>query len=190
MPVLVPDPIPPVLQELLEQRRRWGADRFDEVWEGVLHMNPAPGGPHEILLHQLIVLLGPIARPAGLLPLPGFNVGKESDYRTPDAGLLDPGQDLTAVYLPTAALAVEILSPSDKTWDKLPFYANRQVDELLIVDPQTHEVHWLALSNGGYKPTERSNLIGLGPEQLAAQIDWPPVASQRARPASVSPCRA
>jgi len=29
-------------EELLAERRRKGHDRFDEVWEGVLHMLPPP----------------------------------------------------------------------------------------------------------------------------------------------------
>ncbi|MGI9120683.1 MAG: hypothetical protein ACR2G7_11290 [Acidimicrobiales bacterium] len=33
-------------QSLLEERRRLGLDIFDEMWEGVLHMVPPPGGPH------------------------------------------------------------------------------------------------------------------------------------------------
>jgi hypothetical protein len=35
MRTLLPDPPPAELQPLLERRRRSGADRFDEVWEGV-----------------------------------------------------------------------------------------------------------------------------------------------------------
>src|SRR5689334_20859173 len=32
---------------LLEQRRRLGLDRFDEMWEGVLHMTPSPANEHQ-----------------------------------------------------------------------------------------------------------------------------------------------
>ena len=30
----------------MERRRRLGQDLFDEVWEGVVHMNPAPHSQH------------------------------------------------------------------------------------------------------------------------------------------------
>jgi hypothetical protein len=40
MPTLVKDPPPAEFEALLAGRRRLGQDRFDEVWEGVLHMNP------------------------------------------------------------------------------------------------------------------------------------------------------
>ena len=47
---------------MLERRRRLGQDLFDEVWEGVLHMNAAPSGRHGDLESQLHVLLAPLAR--------------------------------------------------------------------------------------------------------------------------------
>jgi len=31
---------------LIERRRKLGQDLFDEVWEGVLHINPVPSGRH------------------------------------------------------------------------------------------------------------------------------------------------
>jgi Uma2 family endonuclease len=44
-------------------------------------------------------------------------------------------------WLPTAALVVEIVSPEDETWEKLPFYAAHDVDEVQIVDPAERKVH-------------------------------------------------
>jgi Uma2 family endonuclease len=122
---------------------------------------------------QLAVILDEPAREAGLVPMISiFNLGGPEDYRVPDGGLFRPGPD--AVYVPTAALVVEIVSPDDKTWDKLSFYATHEVDELLIVDPQERRVHWLRLQAGGeYRPIERSTLVTLGPAELAERIDWP-----------------
>lgn len=68
---------------------------------------------------------------------------------------------------------VEIVSPKDKSWDKFDFYAAHDVDEVLIVDPREHVVHWFGLSGNEYRPIERSTLIDLGPSGLAEQIDWP-----------------
>jgi hypothetical protein len=39
---VVLDPPSAGLEELVERRRRSGLDRFDEVWQGVLHIVPAP----------------------------------------------------------------------------------------------------------------------------------------------------
>lgn len=164
---------PPELQALIERRRTAGVDRLDEVWKGVLHMTPAPSGPHADVAQQLAELLGPLARAAGLYPtMHEFNVGEsEHDFRVPDGGL---HRDRPAtLWHPTAALVVEIASPSDETWSKLPFYASHHVDELLIVDPAERTVQWLALQDGEYRPIDQSRLIEVGPRELARQIDWP-----------------
>jgi hypothetical protein len=42
MPTLVMDPAPAEIDALIERRRRLDLDHYDEVWEGVLHMNPPP----------------------------------------------------------------------------------------------------------------------------------------------------
>lgn len=173
VPTLVRDPPPAEFQALLERRRSLGQDLLDEVWEGVYHMNPAPHRRHARVAQQLAVLLDRPAREAGLVPMISiFNLGEPEDYRVPDGGLFRPGPD--GVYVPTAALVVEIVSPDDKTWEKLGFYAAHGVEELLIVDPQARRVQWLALQPGGeYQPIERSALIALGADELAASIDWP-----------------
>lgn len=173
MRTLLPDPPPAAVQVLLEHRKRLGQDRNDEVWEGVLHVVPAPSGEHADLTQQLAVLLDSPARSAGLFPAMGeFNLGEtEADYRVPDGGLHRSRP--RGIWFATAALVVEILSPGDETWEKLPFYAAHGVDEVLIVDPDTRRVHWLALADGAYAPTERSGLIDLGATELAGRIDWP-----------------
>ena len=172
MRTLLPDPPPAAFAELLERRSRAGADRHDEVWEGVLHMASEPTRAHLDIQQQLAELLGPLARAAGLVPgIGGFNLGVEEDYRVPDGGLFR--ERSTAVWNRTAALVLEILSPGDEAWEKLPFYAAHHVDEVLIVEPRERSVAWLALAEGEYCAVERSGLIHLGPAQLAERIDWP-----------------
>jgi hypothetical protein len=155
----------------MERRRRWGADRHDEVWAGVLHMNPGPHGRHAKVQQQVMALLDPLARAAGLTPLAASNLGDADDYRVPDGALQHHGPD--RLYYPTAALALEVVSVGDESWEKLPFYAAQHVDELLIVDPQERAVHWLALEAGEYRPVARSALVELGSDELAERIDWP-----------------
>jgi hypothetical protein len=57
MSTLVKDPAPPEFEALLERRRRLGQNRFDEVWDGVLHMIPAPSYEHQRLSQRLAVIL-------------------------------------------------------------------------------------------------------------------------------------
>jgi Uma2 family endonuclease len=174
MATFVRDPEPVELQQLRERRERLDLDHYDEVWEGVLHMNPPPTGEHQLILQQLAELFGPLARGAGLVPVVNeFGLGREGkdNYRVPDGGL-HRGVP-RGVYQPTAALVIEIVSPGDESWAKLPFYAVHDVDEVLIVDPQEHAIHWLGLDDGKYHPMQRSALIELGPGELAERIDWP-----------------
>lgn len=173
MPTLLLDPPPAALHALLERRRELGQDGKDEVWEGVLHVVPAPSHRHADLIQQLAVILDGPARAAGLQPtMAEFNLGhSEQDFRVPDGGFHRPSA--AEMWHPTAALVVEILSPGDESWEKLPFYAAHRVDETLIVDLQAHLIHWLALTGDVYSPIERSELIELGPVELAQLITWP-----------------
>jgi Uma2 family endonuclease len=170
MPTLVLDPQPVEIATLIERRRRLGQDMFDEMWDGVLHMNPAPAGRHGKIDHQLAVVLEPLAQRARLTATGPFNLGEEGDFRVPDRGLHRDWSD--RVWYPTAALVIEIVSPGDESYDKLPFYAARQVDEVAIVDPQERRVDWLGLTGARFEPVEQSGLIDLEPTELARRINW------------------
>lgn len=171
MRVLTVDPPPAELEAVLARRHEIGADTHDEIWDGVLHMAPAAHERHADVQAQLLEFLGPLARAAGLRPRGEFNLGEPGDFRVPDGGLRRP--EAQAVFLTTAALVFEVVSPGDETWAKVAFYAAHGVDELLIVDPETRRVDWLGLAGAQYAPVEQSSLIDLGPEQLSQLIDWP-----------------
>ena len=173
MPTLVLGTPPPELEALLERRRQAGVDRLDEVWQGVRHLVPGPSFEHARVTQQLAELLGPPARAAGLLAaMSEFNLGEsEHDFRVPDGGLHRPGA--SGVWLSTAAVVVEILSPDDESWQKLPFYAEHHVDEVLLIDLAERTVTWLQLRDGEYAPVQRSGLIELGPTELSERLDWP-----------------
>jgi Putative restriction endonuclease len=172
MRTLVLDPSPPQLEALLEQRRRTGVDKHDEVWEGVYHMIPGPDIAHALVAQQLAVLLDAPAHANGLVVSTEFNLGSNKDnYRVPDLGVHHNPQ--LAVWMPTAVIAVEVLSADDDTWKKLPFYARHEVDELLIVDPANRSVTWLGLHEGEYRPIDRSMVLDMDASALAEQIDWP-----------------
>lgn len=52
-------PVPP---EILALHRRTGADRYDEMWEGVLHMVAAPNREHQDLKPRCLRLPAGSAR--------------------------------------------------------------------------------------------------------------------------------
>jgi len=147
---------------MLERRHLWGADRHDEVWSGVLHLDLLRA--HADLAQQLGELLSPPARSAGMTVAMGeCNFGQAEH----DGHELDG-----ALRLTSAQLVVEIVTPDQDSWEKLSFYAAHHVDELVIVDPAERAVHWLALAeHGGYQAVERSGLIDLDPFKLADQLE-------------------
>ncbi len=170
MPTLVFDPQPTVLEELVQRRHRLDQDRRDEAWEGVLHMIPPPSVEHERIAMMLARLLGPLADAAQLELAGTIGIGRgRDDYRVPDLTLLRRG--FAPQWNETAALVVEIVSPGDKTWDKLRFYAAHHVDELLIIDPAERKLDWVAHEDG-YRPVERSALIDLGVVDVVRHLGW------------------
>jgi Uma2 family endonuclease len=170
---VVRDPMPAEFEALLERRRRLGHDHWDEERDGVYYMNPAPTYEHQRLSQQLAVIMDPLSKDAGLeAVVGGVNVGEKGNYVIPDASLHRP--EAGGTYVPAAALAVEILSPGDDTWGKLPFYAKLSLDELAIIDPRERRVTRLALSTDrAYREVDRCGLIELAAVELAEQLDWP-----------------
>lgn len=128
MPTLVLDPTFAGLDEILERRRRLGQDRHDEVWDGVLHVSPDPAGPHADVQAQIITILRPLAIQVGLWTTVGSNFGTgPKNYRVPDGAL--HRQRPLDTYMLNVALVLEIVSPYDESWKKLPFYGSCGVDD-------------------------------------------------------------
>jgi len=134
---------------LLEERRRRGNDRFDEVWEGVLHMVPPPAERHGYFEGRLLIALDRWVTPRGLR-IAG-NVGfyrADNDYRVPDLSVYRPDQKTARGLAGAAELLVEIVSPRDESRAKLPWYAARDVREVLLVDRDTLAVELYACETG------------------------------------------
>jgi Uma2 family endonuclease len=148
----------------LEERRRHGKDKMDEVWDGVLHMVPPPAYLHGHLTFRLAVGLDQIAKRRGLI-VNGDCIGlfeHMKNYRVPDVTLIRPDQ-ISKRGLEGAELVVEMLSPHDEARAKFPFYATRGVREIWLVQPETRALEIHALDRGAYTmvaPT-RSPLLGI-----------------------------
>lgn len=162
---------PKEIGELIEHRRATGADRFDEVWNGDYHMAPAPSAAHALTDDELAAVLRPLARARGLVGSGPFNLGGPGDYRVPDRGLHRDRP--TGSWVATAALVVEILSPDDESWSKLPFYASHGVEEVVMADPATSTLTWLACDGDTFRPVERSELLDVVAAEVATAIAWP-----------------
>lgn len=162
---------PVELEALIERRRALGQDRFDEVWDGEYHMVPAAHPWHGYADRTLALALEPFARAAGLIGTGTFNLGTPDDYRVPDGGYHRtlPSE----VWVPTAAIVVEVVSPDDETWEKFGFFAAAGVDEICVAHPAEARIRWFVLAGDGYQETDRSPLLGVTVADLTARIDWP-----------------
>lgn len=160
----------------LATRRAKGLDGRDEVWEGVyVVMAPAPSLRHGWIASQLITVLSSHAEAAGLRVADTANVGSANDYRVPDVVVFSTADaDPTGVWLRTAKIVVEIRSPGEAHEEKLPFYASRQVDEVVLVDPELRKLRWLALSAAGvYQPAGTTRILDVGPAaQVEQRLRW------------------
>jgi Uma2 family endonuclease len=130
------------MKRIIRRRQRTGADRYDEVWDGVYVMSPIANNEHQRFVGDLTyvfkVALGDFPGEA----LPGANVSDREDdwtrnYRCPDVVVILPGsaaQDRETHFLGGPDFAVEVISPGDRSRKKLDFYASVGVRELLLVD--------------------------------------------------------
>jgi Uma2 family endonuclease len=162
---------PAALAEWLQRRRKLGQDLFDEVWDGERHVVPAANRRHGDIDDQLAALLRGRARARDLWPSGPVNIGEPANYRVPARAYFSR-RDLRT-FEPTAVLVVEIVSPDDETYAKFGFYFDRDVAELLIVDPERRIVEWYARGTDAFVRVDASAVLELTEAQLTAEIDWP-----------------
>jgi Uma2 family endonuclease len=148
-----------VREEELADRRARGLDRWDEMWEGILHMTPAPSYEHQRTLDRLIEFLSPRLRETrrGIL-VSGINVCREGspspDYRIPDLTFVAAGREHVIRHDGVGGegpdAVIEIRSPEDETYDKLPFYAALGVKEVIVVDRDSKQPEIFRLTGSQY----------------------------------------
>lgn len=175
-----------VPEKLLAGRRRAGADRGDEVWEGVLHMVPPPSGPHQRLGTRLLQVFDALARERGLVGSYGtglFRAGTDDDYRVPDQVYARPESLSDRGVDGSAELVVEIRSPGDETYEKLGFYASLGVAEVLVVHPSDRRAEVFVLRGQAHvlvQPDDRGavavTVLGVRLSTVDGpllRLDWP-----------------
>lgn len=169
-------------KELLEDRRRLGIDGRDEMWDGVPHVLPPAGGPHQRMSAAFFLAVAPLAQARGLTP--HFETGlfdDESNYRVPDLLFCRP-EHLSERGAEGAELVVEFRSPDDESYAKLDFYAATGVREVLVAHPKPRRVELFRLVDGRLLPTTADAAGEYGSEVLdlrlsvvdgALRLTWP-----------------
>jgi Uma2 family endonuclease len=167
-------------EELIERHRR-SADRFDEMWEGVLHMAPAPAYEHQRIVREITVFLAPLCerRGRGVLAI-GINVFNERaatpDYRIPDFTFIASGREnllaRDGVRGGGPDAVIEIRSPDDETCDKLPFFATLAVREVIVVDRDTKSAQIFRLAGSEYVAVQVDAEGWLRSDVLQVRFTW------------------
>jgi Uma2 family endonuclease len=94
------------------------------------------------------------------LVFPGVNVGDRDEnwkknYRCQDVAVFlkgNPSQDRDTHWFGGPDFAVEVVSPNDRSRDKLDFYAKVGVRELLILDRKPWRLEMYRLAEGRLEP--------------------------------------
>lgn len=176
--------------DLIAARRASGADRYDEVWEGVYMMSPMANNEHQALATALVIALGTVIDWKGLgRTLAGANVSDRQEnwthnYRVPDVLVFlndSSAVDCGTHWFGGPDFVVEIVSPGDRTLEKLDFYAAVGTRELLVVDRDPWQ---LTL----YRATETPLPRGAGQEVASGAAVRPnvPFRERRLIPSAVS----
>jgi Uma2 family endonuclease len=130
-------------RRLIAQRRAWGVDGHDEVWEGIYVMSPLADNVHQELVAGITTALQIAIGWEGLGKVfPGVNVTDrvpkwKKNYRAPDVVVILHGSAAVShgtFWTGPLDFVVEILSRGDRSRKKLPFYSKIGVREVLLVD--------------------------------------------------------
>jgi Uma2 family endonuclease len=154
-------------ERLKAEREVSGADRYDEVWEGIYMITPMPTEHQYLVARMTAVLLEVIGGPELGMVCPGVNLSREDiedwtqDYRVADVAVLLPGsrgKDCDTHWRGGADFLIEVASPGDRTREKIPFHSRIGVVELLLVDRESWTFELYRREKGQLHEVGRSSL--------------------------------
>jgi Uma2 family endonuclease len=154
-------------RRLIARRRRLGIDHFDEVWDGVYVMAPAADIEHFSVSFDLAIVLNIIVKAGELGEVfTGVNIsdrkeGWRKNFRVPDISVFlndNLAEDCGTHWSGGPDLAVEIVSPKDRSRKKIPFYEKIGTRELLIVDRKPWRLTLYRLIDGELREVGKSTL--------------------------------
>jgi Uma2 family endonuclease len=154
-------------ERLIAQRRADGTDKYDEVWEGLYVMAPTANNGHQDLVDDLCTILTLAVKWPGLGRVnPGVNVSDrktqwQENYRCPDVAVFlneTEAEDCGTHWFGGPDLAIEIVSPFDRSAEKLPFYAQVGVRELIFIQRDPWAIVLYRLTGAELVETGRSTI--------------------------------
>jgi Uma2 family endonuclease len=155
--------------DLVRDRQRKGIDLYDEVWEGVYVMPSMPSLAHQRLVHALeVVLDAVVVEPGRGEVYPGANVSDrrtdwKENFRVPDLVVVLHGGravDCDTFLYGGPDFLVEIQTPGDATDEKIPFYSEIGVRELLIIHRDSRVLRLLRHDGAALVPVTLADFRG------------------------------
>lgn len=162
------------LEALVELRRRTGAGRLDECWDGAWRLTD-PTARHQQIAARLYrifadVIEGPNLGTAWI----SINVTDREDHwihnhRCPDGAVImhgNPGRwigEQRAAFLGGPDLVVEVIG-DESPYEKFPFYGRLGVKEILIVDQNTSSPSLWRWTGNSYEETSATASLVTGHE--------------------------
>src|SRR5262245_4553611 len=152
---------------IADMPKRWLAEhasseaaQWDEMWDGELHMPPMPNRMHQYLERDLMnYMMKWWALPVGGQVTHQVNLTTPEDehdwinnYRIPDLVVLPPDRfhiDKGEYMAGAPLVCIEVYSPCDESYQKLPFYAGLGVPEVWIIARDSKEIDLYVLQPDG-----------------------------------------
>ena len=160
MPTVIHVPDEETFEEMIAEREKLGINHHDEVWDGEYVVMNVPANRHQRIVGRLTTVLEGICDlRGGDDVLPGVNVTDrdnwKSNYRVPDVAVFlagNPAEDRGTHFFGGPDLAIEILSPRDRTYEKFAFYAAIGTRELIVISERIDAAELYRLRDGVLQP--------------------------------------
>ena len=168
---------PYVEQQVLAERVGSDGDQYDEVWEGVYIVTPLPNNEHQEIVSALdSILQEVVGRPRAWSSAsrresqrPRRRIGRRTTASPtwPCSFAARRPINCGTHWRGAADFLVEIISPGERTRDKIPFYSSLGVVELLIIDREPWTLELYRHQNGQLEKVGQSTFAA--PEVLSSQ---------------------
>ncbi len=164
----------------LKERHARSLDRWDEMWEGVLHMPPAPDLGHQGFASRLTRFLGNECerRLGGEVFMQASlhdPANPKKNYRVPDLLYVAKGNERVLQkrgVVGAADAVIEVRSPDGESYDKFPFFARLGVRQVIVVDADTREQEVYRLAGREYVAVAPDKSGWIVSEVLGVRFRW------------------
>jgi Uma2 family endonuclease len=143
---------------ILSMREQNGEDRLrEEVWDGVTFIMPEADNEHDGIasffhgVFWTVFGLNPDYALHFRVNISDRERNWKQNYRTPDMALFSthgPAKDCGKFWCGGPEVALEVVSPDDRSRDKLDFYAKVGTREVVVVDRDPFQIELYRLRRG------------------------------------------